>query len=116
MSKELQGFVSKLESLAPAHEAIPIVKELLQKVLRPETEFQFFLDCVDESNHSFSEWMDAILVFVQFNDGIDFQFRTMIGYITCSAEAAQTSLIHFTLSDLVRDFLEQYGFENGTHE
>ena len=112
MNNEFAEISDRFIGLANDHEVAIDLLNLLKSSDTPTKDFKSFLDCVDESNHSINEWLDACLYFMEYNREVNFHFSTMVGYITCSAEAAQSSLNNFSLTDLIKDFLDEYGFEN----
>jgi hypothetical protein len=94
----------------------PEAKECLVQHLNhskdPEATLLLLLADVNESSYPFSEWIESIRIFTEFNEGTDYTFKTMVGYIACSAEAGDADPISLPLPDVVDNMLQEYGFEN----
>jgi len=71
------------------------------------------LDAVDESPYSLRQWVDAFIIVGQWLDarGLCASFRDQLGYVSCACEAAGAGANLTTLSAVVSEMLDDYGFE-----
>jgi hypothetical protein len=70
------------------------------------------LDAVDDSPYSLSQWIDAFIVVGQWMEvrGLRASFGDQLGYVHCACESAGTGANLTTLSAVVSEMLDDYGF------
>ncbi len=72
--------------------------------------------CVDESGHSLADWLDSLAL---LREWIVLHPRPapwllQLGYVSCCSDYARARVGSLPLPEVVRDFLEGYGFEGGS--
>lgn len=72
------------------------------------------LDAVDESAYSLRQWVDAFILVGQWLDarGLRASFQDQLGYLSCACEAAGAGGNLTTLSGIVAEMLDSYGFDS----
>jgi hypothetical protein len=72
-----------------------------------------FLDEVDESHYSLRQWIDALIVMCHWLDarGLAASLEDRIGFAGCANAAAGAGANLTSLSALVSEMLDNYGFE-----
>lgn len=74
---------------------------------------RFFLKEVDDSEFEMSQWIEAIEFLFswleQRKKAAD--FKTICGYLNCCAQAPDNKLHQRYFVDVLKDFLDRYGFE-----
>lgn len=80
---------------------------------RQRSAFQVLLNEVDESEFSMQQWTDAIMKMYDWleREQKEALFTDVLGYINCCSQSANQQLSGKKLSDLVVEFLEEFGFE-----
>ncbi|WP_146209367.1 hypothetical protein [Coraliomargarita sinensis] len=76
------------------------------------------VDAVDESPYSLRQWVDAFIVVGQWLDarGLRASFQDQLGYVSCACEAAGAGANLTTLSGVVTEMLDDYGFESAVEQ
>jgi hypothetical protein len=79
-----------------------------------EAHQQQLFDLVDESDYSLADWQAALETFDSWMDKRGVTERpldAMLGYVHCCTLTKATTLPSPDLSDLLRDSLDEYGFD-----
>lgn len=72
-----------------------------------------FFRVYDLSDFDLFEWLEAITFFCDWMNARNrkFQFLKMLGYLQCCEESPENKNIKYIFVELVKDMLEQHGFE-----
>lgn len=72
-----------------------------------------FLDEVDESHYTLRQWIDALIVMGHWLDArsLAASLEDQIGFVSCANAAAGAGAHLTTLSAIVSEMLDTYGFE-----
>lgn len=89
------GVKSKLETFSDFDEALPVLAA-----------------GIDNSTFPTGEWVDALAAFFEIihQERIP-SLQSMVGFIVCCAESQARYPVRPLLSDVVRELLDEYGFE-----
>ena len=89
------GVKSKLEAFPDFDQALPVLAA-----------------GIDNSTFPTGEWIDALAAFFEIIHQARIpSLQSMVGFIVCCAESQAKYPIRPPLSDVVRELLEEYGFE-----
>lgn len=71
------------------------------------------LSAIDESPYGLPQWVDAFIVMGEWLDahGKSSAFQEQLGYLHCACEAAGAGANFTTLSTVLSEMLETYGFD-----
>ncbi len=78
---------------------------------REQTGFDLLVEFIDESNHSFMDWVKALNTFHQWveDNKTSVTLKRALGYIQCSSQELKSA--RGDLSKTVKSYLESHGLE-----
>lgn len=85
----------------------------VEACLSDQASVRAVLAAVDESPYSLRQWVDAFIIVGQWLDarGLHASFLDQLGYVSCACEATGAGANLTTLTAVVSEMLDDYGFE-----